>query len=418
MDNKLNNTAPGQMAGYLFQPDRALYYLSSLKDRNHYVSVELIDDVNVHNVDGSVILTEQDKHSICQSNSTFSDTSKDLWRTLQIWISMVKSKKIILEDVDFICCTNVTISNTSIISKISECKDDSEAEKIITLLKKVQKQKQELLVKNSALNKNVPSLNSIIGIISDVLSNELILKKLFVKVRLEKEQDSETMDEQILNNISITQDNPHKTKILIQLKGWVNERCKLLMNSKMDIVITKEQFNYAVQETKDVYKLSNISFSARDTLELTIDQSEISNKESSLFVKQLDTIKHRNIKNIILDAILDFLCYEKEVVNIAKYAHITQQDFRDFTSLNKKRWEQIFNKYVVKELSDYSQTELDDFAFKIYNEILELNVKFKMYEIPISSIYFKNGCFHHLADNLQIGWHPNWEKIFEPYEIS
>lgn len=410
---KSKDTAEGQMAGYLFQPDRALFYLSQLSDRNNSVSVELIDDVTIHEKEGSVILTEQDKHTISQSSSTFSDNSKDLWRTLQIWIEKIKTNVLSL-DSEFICCSNKKLPTSYILSKISKCKTEEQAELIITELKKIELAKKEDL---ELKDKKPASSVSLLKIMTFVISDEAVLKKLIIKIKIQDEQDLESMNDQILNNINLTKNHIYQDKILLYLKGWISEKCKLLINSKSPILISKEDFNSIVQSAYDSYNLSSISFTARKQFLEEIGEEEIETIRNNTFVEQLSLIKHRNIKNIILDAIRDYLCYEKEIINVAKYANITSKDFDDFAELNRMRWQRIFDRHIVKEIEDYTQEEKDDFAYKIYDEVLSIEVKFKdMYEIPISSSYFKNGNYHSLAENLQIGWHPNWKKIFKLHE--
>jgi len=136
------------MLGYLFQPDRALFYLSQFSNRTFSVSIELIDDVSIHKSDGSVVLTEQDKHSISQTSSTFSDSSKDLWRTLQIWIEKINGK-ILSFDNEFICCSNKKIPSNYILSKISKCNSEEDAKRIVDSLKEIAAVKnQELSLKD------------------------------------------------------------------------------------------------------------------------------------------------------------------------------------------------------------------------------------------------------------------------------
>lgn len=413
MAKKFKDSAEAQMLGYLFQPDRALYYLSQLSDRTFSVAVELIDDVSIHKSDGSVILTEQDKHSISQTSSTFSDSSKDLWRTLQIWIEKV-NKKILSFDNEFICCSNKKMPNNYILSKISRCNSEEDAISIIDNLKKIAAAKKEEL---SVKDKKPASSIALLKIMESVILDEKLLGKLISKIKVQDEQDLEKMNDQILNNINLTKDHIYGDKILLYLKGWISEKCKLLINSKSPILISREDFNSVVQSAYDSYSLSSISFTARKQILQEIGDEEIEIIKNSTFVEQLKLIKHRNIQNIILDAIRDYLCYEKEIINVAKYAHITSRDFDDFAEINKNRWRRIFDSYVIKELKDYTTEEKDNFAYKIYDEILSIDVKFKdMYEIPISSSYFKNGNYHSLAENLEIGWHPNWEKIFELHE--
>lgn len=401
------------MLGYLFQPDRALLYLSQLSNRSFSVSVELIDDVSIHKSDGSVILTEQDKYSISQTSSTFSDSSKDLWRTLQIWIQKV-NEKILSFDNEFICCSNKKMPNNYILSKISRCNSEEDAVSIIENLKKIVVAKKEDL---SLKDKKPVSSVALLKIMESVILDEKLLGKLICKIKIQDEQDLEKMNDQILNNINLTKDHIYGDRILLYLKGWISEKCKLLINSKSPVSISKEDFNGIVQNAYDSYSLSSISFTAKKQILQEIGDDEIEVVKNSTFVEQLKLIKHRNIKNIILDAIRDYLCYEKEIINVAKYSNITSRDFDDFAEINKIRWQKTFDRYIINELEDYTPEEKDNLAYKIYDEILSIEVKFKdMYEIPITSSYFKNGSYHSLAENLQIGWHPNWEKIFGLHE--
>lgn len=401
------------MLGYLFQPDRALLYLSQLSNRTYSISIELIDDVAIHKSDGSVILTEQDKYSISQTSSTFSDSSKDLWRTLQIWINKI-NEKILSFDNEFICCSNKKMPTNYILSKISKCDSEENAIDIIENLKKIVESKKDDL---SSKDKKPASSVALLKIMESVILDEKLLGKLISKIKIQDEQNLEKMNDQILNNISLTKGHIYGDKILFYLKGWISDKCKLLINSKSPIVISKEDFNSTVESVYDSYRLSTINFTARKQILEEIGDKEIEVIQNSTFVEQLKLIKHRNLQNIILDAIRDYLCYEKEILNVAKYAHITSKDFDDFAEINRIRWGRVFDKYVVNELEDYTKEEKDNFAYKIYDEILSMEVKFKgLYEIPITSSYFKNGSYHSLAENLQIGWHPDWKKIFEVHE--
>lgn len=401
------------MLGYLFQPDRALLHLSQLSNRTFSISIELIDDVAIHKADGSVILTEQDKYSISQTSSTFSDSSKDLWRTLQIWINKI-NKKILSFDNEFICCSNKKMPTNYILSKISKCDSEEKAADIIKYLKKIVESKKDDL--STKVKKPVSSV-ALLKIMESVILEEKLLGKLITKIKIQDEQDLETINDQILNNISLTKSHIYGEKILFYLKGWISDKCKLLINSKSPIVISKEDFNSTVESVYDSYRLSTINFTARNQILAEIGDVEIEVIKNSTFVEQLKLIKHRNLQNIILDAIRDYLCYEKEIINVAKYAQITSKDFEDFAEINRTRWGRVFDKYIVNELEDYTKEEKDNFAYKIYDEILSIDVKFKgLYEIPITSSYFKNGSYHSLAENLQIGWHPDWEKIFELHE--
>lgn len=80
------HSATGSFAGYLYQIERVLFWIS--KSDICLVGLETEDDIVAHfsgQSDPGKIL-EQAKHSI-SSNVPFSDKSVDLWKTLSIWIS-------------------------------------------------------------------------------------------------------------------------------------------------------------------------------------------------------------------------------------------------------------------------------------------------------------------------------------------
>ena len=88
-----SHTAPGQAAGYMFQPERALYWLATSPALT--VGIETEDDVVVHLQNGSSV-REQDKSTI-SGRVPFGDRSKDLWNTLGIWVDAASAKQIDLE---------------------------------------------------------------------------------------------------------------------------------------------------------------------------------------------------------------------------------------------------------------------------------------------------------------------------------
>lgn len=49
-----SDSAVGPLAGYLFQFEKALLYLSELEKPTEFISIEEVDDVSTHAPDGSV----------------------------------------------------------------------------------------------------------------------------------------------------------------------------------------------------------------------------------------------------------------------------------------------------------------------------------------------------------------------------
>lgn len=68
MEGTKNHTAAGAMAGFLFQPERALYWLARSKNGSQ-IGIETEDDIVIKAKSGEIIGREQDKHAISGSEA-------------------------------------------------------------------------------------------------------------------------------------------------------------------------------------------------------------------------------------------------------------------------------------------------------------------------------------------------------------
>lgn len=113
----MSDSAPGPIAGYLFQFEKALMLLATLENVHDIVSLELVDDVAVQDENNIVLMAVQAKHSISPNGTTFEDTSSSLWRTLQIWIQKLENGTFNTQT-QFICSTNKEIHAQSLVKRI------------------------------------------------------------------------------------------------------------------------------------------------------------------------------------------------------------------------------------------------------------------------------------------------------------
>lgn len=117
-----SHTAPGPMGGYLFQPERALYWLAC-SERNSVIGIETEDDI-VRKAAGSIDIYEQDKHSISQKGYPLGDHSTDLWKTLSIWLKAVKEETIDLSKAELHLVTNRFVPDSLLVVQLSQSKDE------------------------------------------------------------------------------------------------------------------------------------------------------------------------------------------------------------------------------------------------------------------------------------------------------
>lgn len=140
----MSDAATGPISGFLFQFEKALLILAGLTQADEFISVEDVDDIAIHdpNIPDKVLFTFQAKHSLSLSGSTFEDSSRALWRTLEIWIQK-REAGTFSADTKFICSTNKTIPPDALIRQFTTKPFEDVEKSILELQGKLKKSQAE-----------------------------------------------------------------------------------------------------------------------------------------------------------------------------------------------------------------------------------------------------------------------------------
>lgn len=99
-----------QMLGYLYQVRYALFLLLDNDDDQTQISIEKFDDIAFSNdVDVPEMMLQLKHHT--KSHGNLTDASTDMWRTIKVWVDLVKS------DTSFLTSTKFLILTTAIAPK-------------------------------------------------------------------------------------------------------------------------------------------------------------------------------------------------------------------------------------------------------------------------------------------------------------
>ena len=411
--SNLNDNASGPLAGYLYQFEQGLYSLLSLEDSNSYLSIEDVDDIAAHKEDGTVLFTVQAKHSISQSGSTFPDNSYALWRTLEIWLDKLGQGTLNSETV-FICATNKSIPNDSLIHKLVNANLD-EAVSLIT------EKKKDLLEKKNAkeaIGKGFKTADMVLPIINSLLKkgNRDSFKSLVSNLKL---RDEPNLKEKIFNKLLLSGDtlsDLQKSNVYQALIGWMHEVCLYRWRNGTTALIKKEDLDSKYQSLVNSTSIIKAIFRNRDEIE--VGTEEIEDRKNELFVKQLQDIKHNSDvkKRLIKGAIEDYIRYEIEHTYIInQVGDFTKKDFDQFISQCQEKWQNTFDTFITKEQDGYSDEEMKSKAIEIYNHVMrKLEMNFQTdHSFNMNNTYIKNGGFLKLSNIPEIGWHPNWEELYK-----
>ncbi|MDH6252498.1 hypothetical protein M2347_002225 [Chryseobacterium sp. H1D6B] len=410
----MSDSASGSIAGFLFQFEKALVLLATLENTTDVVSIEQVDDVAIQNEEDLVILTIQSKHSISPNGTTFEDTSKSLWRTLQIWVEKLE-QGIFNESTKFVCSTNKIIGNHSLLRKIHSKKYD---DVLVDIRQLLDQQKAKLKNLQSTKKDAGPTIKNIIKLIEFVLSKEDKFK--IIKENLEIE-DKESLMERFFIAAHLTTDNysqARKEIIYDTMYGWLlnASKAKWLQGTKIGATFTKKDFDQKFSFVIANPAIVNAVFRKKGDLG-TIDPKRLSDVRKELFVRQISDINRKKsaIERNVENAVLDFIYHDIEMAHIVRGGNFTEPDFREFQDSCIERWQSYVDTVIINELEEYSDVQKNEMAVSIFDNVMHnMEINFQEgFSFNSSNSYIRNGTFLKLSNIPKIGWHPDWESKYK-----
>lgn len=403
----MSDLASGSASGYIYQFEKALLTLSRLQNNKDFVSIESVDDVAAHDEKGSVLMTFQAKHSILSTGTTFEDTSKALWRTLEIWIQKINNNTFNDKTI-FVCSTNKKLSDDSLLSKI---KSETFSNVIILInnLSTIQKTKLSLAKKGTHIQK-------IVNYIDFVLLNQTVFEIIKNNLQIE---DEEKAKEKFIGELHLSSDNYTDTirdSIYEEFYGWLSLRAKSKWLNSDVAHFSKKEFDDKYYQIKTNPSIMNVVFRTKERLG-SIDASLIKKARQEMFVRQLEGItRNKEAKErIIVKAIHDFIYSDVEIKHIIIKGDYTEYDFEVFVKQCKTHWQELYDIKVLKEIDEYDEEEKNLISIDIYDSIMKsIELKFKEgFGFTTENEYVKNGCFLNLSNKPEIGWRPDWKIKYQ-----
>lgn len=397
------HTAGAQAIGFDYQ----FYYfmLLALELRHgQKIGFEMKDDVHIDREDGTTILF-QTKHTVLENsngtaqNLTTLDT--DLWKTLSNWADFIKkSKANYLDKHSFVLATNKNENNNEFINSLTNFKTD---ENIDTILKKINDLKDK--TKDEAIQKYIENLISL---------DKTKLSSFFSKVSIETGVDE--IIERIKNKLlEFYRENHIVETIYDSLYSNLQLSKYLEIKSRKKFEITFDDFN------KKFGKCFKVSTGVQKLPTRNFPILLPENPEEQIFIKQLldvgeiqtgsqDVIKYTTL-------MLKFLrhyTYWSDEENFILFS-----EAEDFKNDSISRWENEFKaKYrqIEREISSGAtieslESEIKNLSIELVEYIRRLDLSIGDY-LPLG-IDFTNGHYYLLSNNLEIGWHFDWQNKYK-----
>ena len=165
---------------------------------------------------------------------------------------------------------------------------------------------------------------------------------------------------------------------------------------------------YGYQIERALYWLARSPAGATVGIE-TDDDVAIRNGTISLLEQDKHSIADG--AELVDSAIRDFIRCNIEKLRLSKEGNITDEDWRAFQAALSSRWEKIRARIIRLK----QQHPLGDVGFEILTETTE-NYRERLAGSDTDEVYLTSGTYHLLADLMELGWHPEYAKLFKEAE--
>jgi len=383
----MGTNAPGQLLGYGLQFPRALYHLLRCEPEDK-VAIEFLGDVATLGVNGS-LLAEEDKSS--QIGNPVTDLSTDLWKTLYNWVVLINDKKVDVVKTKFILFVNQKGRNgivNSFNNAMNQITAKDAVEKAKKKLKKVDSTHAIWPYYDYLFNHNESKLLNLIC--NFELQIGLGAGSELIKTEIKKKHIHDTQIDFIHENLS----------------GWLQTIMLEKLAKKDDAIISWEEFNKQFMPLFErARKRELIDF----TLTYPPDFKEIKKhlKDRPLYIKQLEEIKADDDE--IQQAVTDYLKAKVNRYNWIEKELIDEPTAIDFEQKLTEFWKNHQKKvHIIHSTCDSCQK-----GMLVYTECRSRRETIKDQSPPSATIA---GTYHSLANDLTLGWHPEWETSFKKYK--
>jgi len=386
--------------GYLFQIRLALLWsLRRLKTEPDFlVSIETFDDVTFETTGGNPTDLLQLKHHK-KGIGSLTNASSDLWKTLRVWFEGHASGEIQPE-------SNLCLITTGKAPK------GTIASYLRTSERNIEAAVQGLneTATSSTNQKNAPAYHSYLSSSQSV--RIAILEKIVV---LDASPSILDLDKELQQEVYWAAGKENHSAFLERLEGWWFRRVISQLAAVSAERIGSVELEAQMSDLREQFKQEALPIDD-DLLAFTLDDLTRTAHEASIFVRQLELINAN--KRRIAASIRDYYRAFTQRSRWLRDDLVVGMDLSKYEKRLKEEWE-LFFLAVYDDIGESAAHEALQTAGRSVLKWAEST------SIPIrpavTEPFVSRGSLHMLADQLEVGWHPEFNdrlahllKVEEP----
>ena len=378
--------------GYLYQIRLALL-LALRKCRlspDFSVAIEVLDDVSF-DAPGEPPELLQTKHSI-RAKANLTDASPDLWKTLRAWIAGLKSG-LIPSDGILNLITTATAAPGSVASLLKEGQRDP-----VPAM-----QKLEATARTSSNKDNAEAYTAFLGL-SDSERQALVRS---IRI-LDGAISIVGIGSELATEIAWVADRSHADPCLQRLEGWWNRRVisHLVLSPGNDRICGYE-IEAQITDLRDQFSREGLPID-HDLLDLQSEDPRLAALQQFPFVMQLDLAKPGTRR--MLAAIRDYYRAYTQRSRWVRDHLLMVGDIDRYEDSLFEEWELYFEARVAELGASPTEEQKRAIALKVleWAETCCLPIR-----ALVRERFVTRGSLHMLANDLKVGWHPDFRERME-----
>lgn len=369
--------------GYKSQEYRLVQRLLKA-DNSSYLGFELLDDVDEYNEHSTVL--EQDKISVTRRNIV-SNNSVDLWKTLSNWIDLIKENQVDPLNTKYLLYTNKQHSS-EILELLINATDESSALSAFNKIKDLVKEPSETI--KSYVNNFFDSAQ----ISSTLIEN-------FDYIYGSGSAPNDLKIAYIEKRLGAIEDNVDE--ILFEILGWTGDFLTIAAENRKPTIISAKSFGERLGSIESKYRQKTILNYICNRNGDSEDVMDDLNSEPT-YIEQLKLIETDELD--IEEAVIAKLEASDAVLQWTIDGHVQESSYKQYQNSLRKKW------HIQKQriLLDSNVQPQPLVGARIYYECLDSVDSIELEHKRIDD-FFSHGTLQTMADELTIGWHPDYKTI-------
>ena len=382
------------MLGYLYQARYALLRAleEAKKHPSHELSIEKFDDV-AFEVSGRPVELIQLKHRL--SPGDVSDMSVDLWKTLNIWIRRISEDPTRVANARLLLMTTNTAAEGSALSMLRRTHERRDVDRAVQLLTAAAKQSR-----NEA---TIASREAFLTLTSD--KRRTLVTNIWIFDAAPNIVDVRDELEELMFYSAPPDRVPDITN---DLEGWWFGRVIMGLAGKEPLAVHLAAVRSKVSELRERYRSDSLPLD--ETIDAMPPSAELPQDDKRTFVRQMGLVQIAG--NEIRGAIHD---YHRAFAQRSQWVrkHLLLDDAVDrYDRVLYDAWDRRFLECTADIPSDADDSAKQAGGREVFRWA-------RQYSRPLRNrdeLWLSSGSFQMLADNLRVGWHPNYKTLLDDVE--